>query len=61
MILVTGATGKNGAEILKLLSGRKERIRAMVRKKNQIANVAIEETNSTAGKSAWRRRARVRE
>jgi uncharacterized protein YbjT (DUF2867 family) len=38
MILVTGATGKNGAEILKLLSGRKERIRAMVRKRNQIAN-----------------------
>jgi uncharacterized protein YbjT (DUF2867 family) len=34
MILVTGATGKNGAEILKRLSGRKERIRAMVRKRS---------------------------
>jgi uncharacterized protein YbjT (DUF2867 family) len=33
MILVTGATGKNGTEILKRLSGRKERIRAMVRKR----------------------------
>jgi uncharacterized protein YbjT (DUF2867 family) len=32
MILVTGATGKNGVEILKRLSGRRERIRAMVRK-----------------------------
>jgi uncharacterized protein YbjT (DUF2867 family) len=32
MILVTGATGKNGTEILKRLSGRGERIRAMVRK-----------------------------
>jgi uncharacterized protein YbjT (DUF2867 family) len=36
MILVTGATGKNGVEILKRLSGRKERIRAMVRKKSEI-------------------------
>jgi uncharacterized protein YbjT (DUF2867 family) len=34
MILVTGATGKNGAEIVKRLSGRKERVRAMVRKRN---------------------------
>ena len=32
MILVTGATGKNGVEILKRLSGRIERVRAMVRK-----------------------------
>jgi uncharacterized protein YbjT (DUF2867 family) len=32
MILVTGATGKNGLEIIKRLSGRQERIRAMVRK-----------------------------
>ena len=31
MILVTGATGKNGAEIVRRLSGRKERVRAMVR------------------------------
>jgi uncharacterized protein YbjT (DUF2867 family) len=30
MILVTGATGKNGAEIINRLSGRKERVRAMV-------------------------------
>lgn len=36
MILVTGATGKNGVEILKRLSGRKERIRAMVRKQSEI-------------------------
>jgi uncharacterized protein YbjT (DUF2867 family) len=35
MILVTGATGKNGVEILKRLSGRKELIRAMVRKKGE--------------------------
>jgi uncharacterized protein YbjT (DUF2867 family) len=34
MILVTGATGKNGVEILKRLTGRQERIRAMVRKRN---------------------------
>jgi len=32
MILVTGATGKNGVEILRRLSGRRERIRAMVHK-----------------------------
>jgi len=38
MILVTGASGKNGAEILKLLSGRKERIRAMSRKRKDVAN-----------------------
>jgi uncharacterized protein YbjT (DUF2867 family) len=31
MILVTGATGKNGVEIIRRLSGRKERVRAMVR------------------------------
>jgi uncharacterized protein YbjT (DUF2867 family) len=36
MILVTGATGKNGVEILKRLSGRKEPIRAMVRKRSEI-------------------------
>jgi uncharacterized protein YbjT (DUF2867 family) len=34
MILVTGATGKNGLEIIKRLSGRQERIRAMVRKQS---------------------------
>jgi uncharacterized protein YbjT (DUF2867 family) len=38
MILITGATGKNGAEILKRLSGRKEPIRAMVRKQNAPAS-----------------------
>jgi uncharacterized protein YbjT (DUF2867 family) len=38
MILVTGATGKNGVEILQRLSGRKEPIRAMVRKKREIVN-----------------------
>jgi uncharacterized protein YbjT (DUF2867 family) len=38
MILVTGASGKNGAEILKLLSGRKERIRAMSRKRKDVAS-----------------------
>jgi uncharacterized protein YbjT (DUF2867 family) len=36
MILVTGATGKNGKEILKRLSGRGERIRVMVRKPNEL-------------------------
>jgi uncharacterized protein YbjT (DUF2867 family) len=40
MILVTGATGKNGVEILQRLSGRKERIRAMVRKQRGVANGA---------------------
>jgi uncharacterized protein YbjT (DUF2867 family) len=38
MILVTGATGKNGTEILKRLSGRQERIRAMVHKQKDIVN-----------------------
>jgi uncharacterized protein YbjT (DUF2867 family) len=38
MILVTGATGKNGTEILKRLSGRRERIRAMVHKQKDIVN-----------------------
>jgi uncharacterized protein YbjT (DUF2867 family) len=41
MILVTGATGKNGAEILKLLSGRKERVRAMVRNRNHITTAKL--------------------
>jgi uncharacterized protein YbjT (DUF2867 family) len=36
MILVTGATGKNGAEIIRRLSGRKERVRAMVHRRNDI-------------------------
>jgi uncharacterized protein YbjT (DUF2867 family) len=36
MILVTGATGKNGVEIIKRLAGRQERIRAMVRKRSDI-------------------------
>jgi uncharacterized protein YbjT (DUF2867 family) len=36
MILVTGVTGKNGAEIIRRLSGRKERVRAMVRRQNDI-------------------------
>ncbi len=38
MILVTGATGKNGVEILQRLSGRGEPIRAMVRKQRGIVN-----------------------
>jgi uncharacterized protein YbjT (DUF2867 family) len=38
MILVTGAMGKNGTEILKRLSGRRERIRAMVHKQKDIVN-----------------------
>jgi len=41
MILVTGATGNNGVEILKRLSGRKERIRAMIRKDNQISGTTL--------------------
>jgi uncharacterized protein YbjT (DUF2867 family) len=36
MILVTGATGKNGIEIIRRLSGRKERVRAMVRRQDVI-------------------------
>ena len=46
MILVTGATGKNGPEILKRLSGRGERIRAMVHNPKNIStamhNCALE-------------------
>jgi uncharacterized protein YbjT (DUF2867 family) len=46
MILITGATGKNGVEILKRLPGRGERIRAMVRKlgdaKTSTSHPAIE-------------------
>jgi uncharacterized protein YbjT (DUF2867 family) len=38
MILVTGASGKNGAEILRLLSGRIEQIRAMVRSKRNVTS-----------------------
>jgi uncharacterized protein YbjT (DUF2867 family) len=38
MILITGATGKNGVEILQRLSGRGEPIRAMVRKQRGIVN-----------------------
>jgi uncharacterized protein YbjT (DUF2867 family) len=44
MILVTGATGKNGMEILKRLSGRRERIRAMVHKQKDI----VQATNNCA-------------
>jgi uncharacterized protein YbjT (DUF2867 family) len=36
MILITGSTGKNGVEILKRLAGRKERIRAMVRRRGEM-------------------------
>jgi uncharacterized protein YbjT (DUF2867 family) len=36
MLLVTGATGKNGVEIIRRLSGRKERVRAMVHRQNDI-------------------------
>jgi uncharacterized protein YbjT (DUF2867 family) len=36
MILVTGATGKNGVEIIRRLSGRKEPVRAMVHRRNDI-------------------------
>lgn len=46
MILVTGAAGKNGVEILKRLLGRRERVRAMVHKQREIAspppNAALE-------------------
>ena len=41
MILVTGATGKNGMEILKRLAARRERIRAMVRKRNEMMAVTL--------------------
>src|SRR5580704_1669750 len=41
MILVTGATGKNGTEILKRLSARRERIRAMVRKRNEMMALTL--------------------
>jgi uncharacterized protein YbjT (DUF2867 family) len=36
MILITGATGKNGIEIIRRLSGRKERVRAMVHRQDDI-------------------------
>jgi uncharacterized protein YbjT (DUF2867 family) len=36
MLLVSGATGKNGVEIIRRLSGRKERLRAMVHRQNDI-------------------------
>jgi uncharacterized protein YbjT (DUF2867 family) len=36
MILVTGATGKNGIEIIRRLSGRKEPVRAMVHRQDDI-------------------------
>ncbi len=36
MILVTGATGKNGVEIIRRLSGRKEPVRAMVHRQNDV-------------------------
>ena len=41
MILVTGATGKNGTEILKRLAARRERIRAMVRKRNEMMAITL--------------------
>jgi uncharacterized protein YbjT (DUF2867 family) len=41
MILVIGATGKNGTEIIKRLSARRERIRAMVRKRNEMMALTL--------------------
>jgi len=38
MILITGATGNNGAEITKRLAGSKARVRAMVRKRPEAAH-----------------------
>src|SRR5215831_8408415 len=38
MILITGATGNNGAEITKRLAGSKARVRAMVRKHPEAAH-----------------------
>ena len=40
MILITGATGKNGAEILRLLAARRERVRAMVRRRPALLTAA---------------------
>ena len=40
MILVTGATGSNGTEILKLLAARNVRVRAMVRDRTRTKDIA---------------------
>lgn len=40
MILITGATGSNGTEIIKLLSSRSVRLRAMVRKPEAAKEIA---------------------
>jgi uncharacterized protein YbjT (DUF2867 family) len=40
MILVTGATGSNGTEILKLLAARNVRVRAMVRDRTRAKDIA---------------------
>ena len=40
MILVTGATGSNGSELIKLLASRNVPVRAMVRAPNQAQRLA---------------------
>lgn len=41
MILVTGATGSNGTEIVKRLAARNVQVRAMVRDRDRASNLAI--------------------
>ena len=41
MILVTGATGSNGTEIIKRLVGKNIQVRAMVRDRTKAKNIAI--------------------
>jgi uncharacterized protein YbjT (DUF2867 family) len=41
MILVTGATGNNGTEIVKRLTARNVQVRAMVRDRNRASKIAI--------------------
>ncbi len=41
MILVTGATGSNGTEIVKRLASRNVQVRAMVRDQNRASEIAV--------------------
>ena len=41
MILITGATGSNGTEVIKRLAGKNIQVRAMVRDRTKAKNIAI--------------------
>ncbi len=49
MILVTGATGTNGVEVINQLSARAERVRALVRNPEKAAKVLPPETDIARG------------